>query len=276
MVAQTNLTLSGNSISVDSFNSSNTNKFPGGQWNATNRSDNGNIASGNGTITVDNAQIMGRVLTGLPNGPVVLKSKGSVGDLAWVTNSNTGIEPGRYVTNFPVLFPDVFPPYSSGTTPSGGGTNTYVLDSGNYMINGDLALNSGDSLLVDSFQTATLYVTGNVQMSASSSIIIMPGASLQLYVGGPSATITQVNNPWTAIGFVYYGLPGNTSISCTPPSGAFTGLIYAPEANLTVKSGGSSAMEFQGGWVLNSVNVSGNVDFHVDESFAPTVEVFFY
>lgn len=265
LVAQSNIVLSGNNVSLDSFNSSDTNSFPGGQWNATNRSANGDIATGYGLLDVENAKIMGRAITG--SGSISLGPNGSVGDVPWVTGLSNGIEPGWYATNIAFVWPDVAPPYSTGVAPTGNGTNTYFLSSGNYLINGNLLLNSGQDLLVDSWQFAQLYVTGNVQMSGSASIIVRPGARLVLYVGGTSATLTQVNNSGTPVGFTYYGLPSNTNITCAS-SGNMIGTIYAPEANLAASGGGATGTDFQGAWILNTVNINGHVDFHVDVSFA--------
>jgi hypothetical protein len=265
IVVRTNITLSGNSISIDSFDSSDITNFPGGLWNAFNRRAHGNVASRYGTIGVGNATIMGKVFTG-PAGNVSMGPNGSVGDVAWTTGGNAGIEPGWSATNFSLFYPDVIAPYTSGTTPTGSGTNTYILNSGQYKLDGDLVLTSGHNLVVNSFQFVQLYVTGNVQMSATSSINIMFGGVLQLYVGGASATLTQVKNSGIASGFQYYGLPNNLAISWVASDPVAT--VYAPEANLTLNASGGGSADLSGALILNSLTINSHVNFHYDENLA--------
>src|SRR5439155_1096794 len=131
---------------------------------------------------------------------------------------NIGIQPGWSANDFNVDFPEVLEPFSSGFSPvSGtvGATNyTYVLGSDNYLMT-SLTLKSKEIMYVNG--NAVLYVTGDVLMqgngSTASQIIIAPGASLAIYVGGATADFTQVNNQGNAKTFSYYGLPANTSVS---------------------------------------------------------------
>ena len=62
---------------------------------------------------------------------------------------------------------------------------------------------------------------------------------------------------------IYYGLPGVTSITYNG-STTFTGVIYAPEANLTLNGGGSGS-GFIGACVVKNINVNGIYAFHFDE-----------
>jgi hypothetical protein len=76
------------------------------------------------------------------------------------------------------------------------------------------------------------------------------------------------NDTGLAKNFAYYGLPGNTSITITG-NGSFFGTIYAPEADLNLKGGGKSANEdFTGAAVVKSTTMTGNFNFHYDESLS--------
>jgi hypothetical protein len=263
ITVRTNVNFNGNTSSVDSFDSSDIVNFPGGLWNATNRRAHGDVASGHG-LNLGNAAIMGKLLTTTITN-VFLGPSGSVGDVAWVTGGAKGIEPGFYINDFRFCLPDVQVPYSTGLTPTGSGTNTYVLSSGQYLISGDMVISSGHNILVQPASAVTLFVTGNMQMSASSAINISSTSRLMLFVGGGSASLSGINNAGNASSFQYYGLPSNTNIT-SASSSQVVGLIYAPEANATFNGGGASPADFVGACVFNNLSVSGHINFHFDEN----------
>jgi choice-of-anchor A domain-containing protein len=64
--------------------------------------------------------------------------------------------------------------------------------------------------------------------------------------------------------FYYYGLPGVTSITWSGNS-AFIGVIYAPEADLTLNGGGNN-IDMVGSTITKSITMNGHFDFHFDES----------
>src|SRR6185436_8656336 len=120
--------------------------------------------------------------------------------------------------------------------------------------------------------TVKLYVTGNVTMKSQSAcfINILPGASLQLFVGtvdGPavSAKLTQVNLTGNAFNFGYYGLPSNTSVTWDG-NNAYVGTIYAPQADFTCGGGGNNTFDYQGACVVKTVTMNGKFNFHYDEN----------
>src|SRR5207253_5600723 len=77
-----------------------------------------------------------------------------------------------------------------------------------------------------------------------SQIIIGPGASLAVYVGGASAVFTQVNNQGRAKDFSYYGLPSNTSVTFGG-NAALIGTIYCPNADFTLGRSEEHTSELQ-------------------------------
>ena len=62
-----------------------------------------------------------------------------------------------------------------------------------------------------------------------------------------------------------YGLPSLTSISFGG-NAAFTGTIYAPEADFSFGGGGNNTYDYVGSLVTNSCKLNGHANFHYDES----------
>ncbi len=278
IVALQNVTLGGNKINIDSFDSSI------GFYNTvvngvTNRHANGDVASMYGIVNVQSSVINGHLFTG-PTGSYKVNS-GVVGDLNYTADkaNNGTIEDGWYKNDFNINMPDVLPPYSASSygppaTLVTSSNTMWFLGSSRYVVIGDLVLNSGDEM--DVLGNATLYVTGNVVMKSSgtksSMINISTGSSLKIYVGGPSATFQMVNtagdpsNPaGYAAQFQYYGLPNNTSLTWQGNS-TYIGALYAPEALFTLGGGGANNYDYQGACAVNAVNINGNFNFHYDEN----------
>jgi hypothetical protein len=222
------------------------------------------------SLDVWNAEVFGRVSTG-PGGTVKIGPNGAVGSKAWHDGGNSGIEPGYGKDDMNVEFPDVQAPFSGGafnpSTGGWGGTNyTYILDDGNYQMTAlSLSGNNGRMLVKGD---AVLLVTGDVSLSGKSYIYIAPGASLQMYVQGASASFGGngiVNSDADATSFGYWGLSSNTSISMSG-NAAFTGTIYAPYAHLHLGGGGNNDYDFVGASITGSVKMNGHFKFHYDEA----------
>lgn len=275
MAADGKVDLNGNSVTTDSFNSSDPTASVNGQYSASVRRANGDIATNGDLINVGNANVYGRVSTG-PGGTNSISANGSVGDLAWHAAGNAGVQPGYSKDDMNVDFPDRLSPYTVGLPPMAG-----VYDGANYayVLSGigaqysmtSLSLNgsgTGSKLLVTG--DVSLYVSGNISIAGSSAIVIAPGASLKLYVAGANTSIGGsgvLNQTGYAANFSYYGLPGNTSVSFTGGT-SFTGTIYAPEADLKLGGGGGTALNFIGATVSKTVQMNGNMQFHYDEALA--------
>jgi hypothetical protein len=138
-------------------------------------------------------------------------------------------------------------------------TNTVLYVTGSISISG----NNG---------TATTYNNnGTVKKNgtAASQIHIGPGASLTVYMAGATTTISGngvVNDTAQAKNFQYYGLPTNTAINLTG-NGAFYGTIYAPQADFNLKgSGNNSIDDFTGSSITKTTTMTGNFNFHYDDS----------
>ena len=137
----------------------------------------------------------------------------------------------------------------------------YILDSGNYQL-----ANLSGSVLVRG--NATLLVTDDINISGQGGIYINSGASLNLYVSAPTASIGGngvVNNNNNVNSFYYFGLPTNTKLSLSG-NGQFTGAIYAPNADFTLGGGGSDPYDFVGSAVTRSMSMNGHYNIHYDEA----------
>ncbi len=266
MAARVNIDLKGNGVSTDSFDSADPLHSTNGLYYAPWRKAGGDVASTDGIINVQNADVRGTLYTG-PSGSYTILAQGSVGDLAWVDGGTNGVQPGHYKNDFNLDFPPVLPPFATAIPPIGGtlsGTNyTWVLGTGNFKSLGDTKLNNGDKILVNG--NAVLYVTGDFIMQGGASIIIAPGANLQLYVGGANATIGVLNNAGNCATFTYFGLPNNTSVTLAG-NDVFLGSIYAPNAALTMSGGGNNTLDYQGACAVNTIGMNGHFNFHFDEN----------
>lgn len=146
-------------------------------------------------------------------------------------------------------------------------TYDYALGSGNYQMQ-TLNMSASSKMIV--LGNAVLYVVGNLSFTGQSELIIAPGASLKLYVGGPSANFAGngINNQaGDATKFTYYGLPGNTSLALSG-NASVTGVFYAPNADFALNGGGNNPYDLVGATVTKSVTMHGHFKFHYDENLA--------
>jgi hypothetical protein len=268
--------LNGNTITSDSYDSQNPlYSGPGGSYDPARARDNGDIATNlgiEGGLNSGNAKIKGKVHTG-PQGTVDLGPNGSVGSASWVTNNNTGIQEGYSSDDMNMPFPEVELPWDAGSwgTPMGGriGTNLYsaILGNGNYKLD-----SFGGKVLVTG--NAVLYVTSRCQFTGLDFIRILPGASLKLYMGAATANIGGqgiINESGLTTSFTYLGLPSNTSASIAG-NGQLAGLIYAPNADVTLSGGG----HVYGAIMAKSLTMNGNFQFHFDEALGRNLLISMY
>ncbi|MBI3414269.1 MAG: hypothetical protein HY043_02940 [Verrucomicrobia bacterium] len=276
MLAKNSIDLNGNNIATDSFDSTDPNYSTGGMYDPAKTKDNGDVATNSGlvnSLNVGNADIYGHVATG-PGGSISVGPNGAVGAAAWIAAGNHGIEPGWSRNDMNMNFPDVQAPFAGGAfTPSGGnytGTNyTYLLTAGNYAID-SISMSGTKKMLVTG--NAILWIYSSFSMAGQTQIILAPGATLKMYVGnttgsGASASLggNGIVNPGNAMNFQYFGMPSNTSLSYSG-NAAFTGTVYAPNANFSLGGGGNNIYDFVGASVTSTVSMNGHFHFHYDEN----------
>jgi len=285
MAAKLDISFKGNNVHIDSFDSSDPNKSTGGMYDATKAQANGDIASTTGFVSVQNANVNGRVLTG-PGGNFSVGSSGYIGPIGF---TGPGLySPDWHRDDFNFDFKDVSPPdmpspfnpgdgksdyYTGGYVTYKGDTNNWVLTAGDYQVNGAVTLNNKVVLITGGH--VRLYVTGDFLMSGGGSELkINPGASVTLYVGTEStatkdlvsATLSYVNTLSPNAGsFEYYGLPSNNALTWGG-NASFVGTVYAPEAVFTMGGGGSTDYDYQGACVVYEAVLNGHFNFHYDEN----------
>jgi len=271
MAARLDIDFKGFGVETDSFDSSSALYSTDGKYDPTKNKDNGDVATTMGLLNVGNAKVMGTLRTG-PEGNIQIGAQGSVGDQDWVDGGTRNLQPGHYLNDFNVDFPDVMVPFTSGLVPQSmtiDGTNCYwVLENGDYVPGSSAAttLPNKETILVTG--KARLYIPGDFTMVGSSQIVVASGGSLAIYVGGANTTITKINViDGNCANFNYFGLPSNESISMSG-NDAMLATIYAPSAVLTLSGGGSDVIDYQGACVAKSIKLNGHFKFHYDENLA--------
>jgi hypothetical protein len=155
--------------------------------------------------------------------------------------------------------------YSLNTTNLTTVTNTYGygLFDGAYQMN-SLSMSGGDTMIIRG--NAIFYIVGDFSMTGQSQLIISPGASLRLYVGGTAhfAGNGIFNQAGDTTKFAFFGLPSNTSIDLSG-NAAFTGTIYAPNADFALNGSGNTDYDLVGASVTKTVSMHGHFHFHYDE-----------
>jgi hypothetical protein len=284
MAAKGKIDFKGNNVSTDSFDSASTNYSAWttngfGLYSSAYDKGGGDVVTDSNitnSLSVGNAKIKGVIRTG-PTGSPYMGPNGSVGDAAWVDGGNSGIEAGHYYNDMNVVWPDVVKPNVTWIVPPqnnvsiNGVTYSYYLTQGNYQINdfnGSVYVAGGE---------VNIYVppTGRVNQTGNNQIYIAPVTGndvstnyLHLYVACPTAKLSGngvMNQTGMAIGFVYYGLPSNTSLSLNANS-AFVGAIYCPEADFSLGGGGGNTYDFIGSSVSSTIVMNGSFNFHYDEN----------
>jgi hypothetical protein len=278
LVAKGQIDLRGNNVLSDSFDSRFTTTSTGGRYDVAKRRANGSVATNAGltnSLNVGNAEIYGRVSTG-PGGSMSIGPQGAVGDIAFVSNqqNHNKIQQGYFTDDMNVDFASVTMPPAllGGFTPNNGtyqgNSYTYVIGRDPYYRISSLGMSGNQTLVVTG--ACSLYVQTTVAISGNASILIAPGGSLTMYVGGPSANLGGngiVNQNASALAFTYYGLTNNTSVDIGG-NGTFVGTLYAPNAALTLHGGGGGDEDFSGAAIAKTVDINGHFKFHYDEALA--------
>jgi hypothetical protein len=260
VTVQDAINFNGYQLFADSYDSYDPNhSTPTGVYDPLTRKAGGDINTQLGLINVSGAFINGRIRS-TPSGSLSLGPAGWVGDLDWL---GPGVQPGWFDPGFRFCYRTFdFSGFSNGITPSVMGTNTYILGSDNYVLP-SLTLVSNQTVTV--IGNATLYVAGDIDMKGNSSFFIHPGAALHLIVAGAKTVLRGVNTVGSPVTFQYYGLPANTSFQWSGNQG-YMGLIFAPQAAVSIGGGGAGTNDYQGAIVAKSLSLNGRLSIHFDEN----------
>ena len=282
MAAIGQINLKGNNIATDSFNSADPAHSINGQYPTADLSktlDNGTVVTLStliNSLNVGNADIKGMVKTG-PNGTAAIGPSGSVGSKAWVDGGNKGIQPGYFADDMNIDFPDAAEPSviwsalpaATKTTINGVTYDRVFYSDGNYSV-GTLS----GKILIATNAHVILKVTNKVALSSGEGIDVAANdASLAIYMEGSSFTVggtASINNlSKNALNFQLYGMTNMTSLTFGA-NAAFSGTIYAPQADFSLGGGGSTVYDFVGASVSKTVTMNGHFKFHYDENLALT------
>src|ERR1043166_6870663 len=147
LVARRGITMSGQNVRTDSFDSATNSGYNDGYGHYTNSTGkwkcNGDIASNDtitNTVTLGNANIFGKVATG-PYGTVYLGSAGMVGDVAWQTGTaHYGLaQPGWSTDDMNMDFPSVNVPTNASWQAVNGNSLAGTINGTSY----DIVLTGG-------------------------------------------------------------------------------------------------------------------------------------
>lgn len=273
LVAKDTITFSGSNATVDSWESG----YPttDTKYSAAVKRDRGSVGSVSvsvSAVAVQNADIFGYAATGGS-----LPTVGPNGRVGTFTTALGTMDPSRVSTDFSANFDPVAQPT--------GGTWVGAIGSTTLGTTGAATTYSGSAISLSGAATNKLVIRGDVTLyltaaagssaisvAGNASIEIGSGASLVIYTAGDvslagngvlsgGATDATANNPTK---FQLWG----TSTSATKQSigvagnGVLSGVIYAPNASVKLNGRGS----MMGSVVANDITVTGNADFHYDES----------
>ena len=244
------------SLRFDSYDSADPVFSSGGRYDPAKFKANGDIRSSSPVTVGGNSAVFGRVWA-----PVAICSGSSrIGDISWVLSGQKGIQPGWVQPGTPFQFEDVAAPYPDAPQPFGGVvvirgvTNSFggILGNGDYLV----------------LTNTPLAVTGVASLFApngfSGSISVAPGARLNMYVGAGLVLNGAGTNAQAdfAKNLVVYCLPTVTNVSLN--NGGFTGIIYAPQANVVL----SGYVEIFGSVAARTASTFGTTLFHYDEQIS--------
>ena len=261
--------LKGQNVTMDSYNSAN------GAYSGSNRGSEirvSTVSIETDAIDIGNANIFGYVAVG-----ATLASGQTGSDVIDVgkngTISSYGeaqiVQEDRILTDYYASFPNrPAPSVSSGWEFPNSGT---ITTSGTYYVDGDWSLGGNSGALAIAPNTdVILVVTGEFNLTGKATLTLNTDATLKLFVEGDVSIagngILNSSNPEnlevigtdTNEGEQTIKINGNGQLSAT---------VYAPNANVELKGGGSSGRVY-GAVVAYDASLVGNSHFSFDEALA--------
>lgn len=300
LVARTSIVFNGTNTSVDSWNSDPDNSAATAAvpYSAIVRNDNGSVGSISvavDSVMIKQADIWGFVSTGgadpttsVGTGGSILGSGSTYDPATWTSPT---VDPARVSTDFSANFDPVTAPVKTYVNLGGSINNDTVLPrggdvpdaDGNYyysatsinLVNKYLNVNSKVVLKLTNTSGTVVDVGGG-----TGQINVLAGGSLALYTEGDvkiagqgvangvdangdgTLSDAEANQP---INFQIWGTKtSGTQDIKVAGNGVFSGVIYAPQGAVTVNGNGSVG----GSIVANTITMTGNANFHFDESLA--------
>lgn len=268
LVAVNSISFNGNNASVDSWisdpdNDPATVAIP---YSAGVRRDKGSIgaASGTSTISVGNADIWGTAAVGgSSTAAISVGSNGTIGPFG----TPSGVKkPASLATDFKANLDPVANPTAGtilGSVGSSLGTDGTTTTWRAPNIVGNLTVHGKATLVLTAGPgTPAINLTGN------NGITLAAGATLVIYTQGDVSIAGNglLNSSAQTDTFQLWGTSGSSiaqDIRITG-NGALKGVVYAPNANITIAGNG----DVMGAVVGKNITLAGNAAFHYDESLA--------
>ena len=264
LTAKDTIDFNGNNVSIDSYDSDL------GTYASQRRRDNGSVASNaivDGAVTPGNGDIFGYVATG--GGEPSFGPKGTL--RGWDTPSGVSIDKERIAYDFYSEFENIDHPVGDPAIdpiiPQDGtiGNPSHTTPVNYYAAS--FANTTSHTLKIDG--PVRLIIDGD--WSSKGSIEVTANGSVELYVRGNmdvggNGMVNLTNKPAK---FVVFGT-NTTNLGQTIKihgNGAIHASIYAPNAAVQMKGGGSGG-EFMGAVVASTILMTGNANFHYDETLA--------
>ncbi|MFA6961328.1 MAG: hypothetical protein WC205_11300 [Opitutaceae bacterium] len=291
LVAKKSITFRGNNASVDSWNSE-----AGGSvvpYSASVRKDNGSVGSISvsvDSVLVQNADVWGYVSTGGDDPTDNVGTNGSIlGTDSAAKDSSTwtkkNVDPSRVATDFTSSLDPVSAPatsYALGainnaiTLPRG--TDSPNPDDGIYYYSTTGVSLVNKTITILSEKKVVLVSSGDIKVGGGSGLIqINKKATFEIYASGdvsisgkgiangvPAGTELTALEAQQPINFQIWGTSSTSQNIDVKGNGAFSGIIYAPNASVFVNGNG----DVLGSVIGNDVTMVGNAAFHYDESLA--------
>lgn len=270
LVAKDGITFAGARTSVDSWNSDPDNDpaTAAVPYGAASRHDGGSIATlslQSTAMLINSASIWGSVSTG-GAAPQVGPS-GSIRGAD--TPADVQIDPARVSTDFTADLPNVTAPTDGTPIASVGATLGSLGQSTRWRCSG-ITLHANQTLTI--LGDVTLILTGSgtsvMDVTGNASIIIPAGSNLTIYAEGDVKIAGNgLGNANTRpISCLIWGTnTSNLGQSIkVAGNGALKAVLYAPNADVTVNGNG----DIMGAIVARAITLTGNADFHFDESLA--------
>lgn len=259
------VSFSGGNAMIDSFDSDSETYSTGGQYDPLKRKDGGQIASLRVLATSDgvalgNAKIWGYVFT--RGADIDVGPNGEIRGAS--TPDGVKIDTSRTTKDYPARELKL-KPLPTGLTPAGSITGTTSLTSGKYDLGAITLNNSSEVLTIDG--DVEMVVRGEVNVKGG--IVISPGASLKMHVYGNvdiggNGVVNATNIAANAQIYGFNPTDGAQTVKLHG-NGMLIAAVYAPNANIELKGGGSSG-SMSGTFTGYNVKITGNYELHYDEA----------
>lgn len=276
LVAKDTILFRGNNPTVDSWNSDPTNSgayIPFSNGVKNDKGSVGSISVAVDSILVKNADVWGYVSTNNGDDPTEnVGTKGSI--LGEDSPSGIKVDPNRVSTQFSANFDPVTTPTLTtnigaigavATYGTAGAATTYTCTSISLSGNNEIITFQGDVTLIITAPETTqaIKITGS-----GSGIKVAANSSLKIYTAGDIDLTGQgiTNTDGSPEKVQIYG----TSTGSTDQDikiaggGTLSGVIYAPNGSVTINGDGG----VWGSIVAEDITLTGNANFHYDESLA--------